>query len=110
MYKSPEGIVWEKAPEIWLHEDGSMTLFPVGFTDKQFAEFGIIYEPDPAPEQVEPVMPSFTPPTVDRKTEIMRELTSIDRKSIRPIREGETARLAELTAQAVILRQELATL
>jgi DNA repair exonuclease SbcCD nuclease subunit len=43
-----------------------------------------------------------------RKSEIISELNQIDMKSIRPARAGETARLAELEAEAEKLRKELA--
>lgn len=42
-----------------------------------------------------------------RIAEIKEELAELDLKSIRPIRAGETERLAELEAQAVKLREEL---
>lgn len=42
-----------------------------------------------------------------RRNEIYAQLAEIDKKSTRPLREGETARLAELTAQAVALRAQL---
>jgi len=45
-----------------------------------------------------------------RIAEIKSELTAIDAKRIRPIAEGDTAYLATLNAQAVALREELATL
>lgn len=45
-----------------------------------------------------------------RRTEIKVELTLIDAKSARPLREGDTARIAALEAQAALLRSELAAL
>jgi hypothetical protein len=45
-----------------------------------------------------------------RKNEIILELDNIDRKSIRPMRAGETSKLAELESKAQALRTELATL
>lgn len=42
-----------------------------------------------------------------RKAEIVGLLDEIDRKSIRPMRAGETQRLAQLESQAVALRAEL---
>lgn len=38
---------------------------------------------------------------------ILAELAEIDAKSIRPLREGETARVAELAEQAAALRAQL---
>jgi hypothetical protein len=42
-----------------------------------------------------------------RKAEILGLLDEIDRKSIRPMRAGETQRLAKLESQAAALRAEL---
>jgi len=44
-----------------------------------------------------------------KRQQITAALDTIDQKSIRPAREGETARLAELTTQAVNLRARLVT-
>ncbi len=46
----------------------------------------------------------------ERKAEILKELEDIDFKSIRAIRANEKAKLKELEAQAVKLREELANL
>lgn len=46
-------------------------------------------------------------PVVDRTAEIKAELQAIDAKSIRPIRDGDAARIAGLEAQAAALREEL---
>jgi hypothetical protein len=46
----------------------------------------------------------------DRKAEIILTLEKIDAKSIRSIREGDAARIAEWETQAEMLRAELATL
>jgi aminoglycoside phosphotransferase (APT) family kinase protein len=43
----------------------------------------------------------------ERYYEIIRELHAIDAASIRPIRAGDSVRLAELEAKAELLRQEL---
>jgi len=45
-----------------------------------------------------------------RTAEIYAELERIDKQSIRPVRAGETERLAELDAQAQALRDELSGL
>lgn len=42
-----------------------------------------------------------------RKQEIQAEFDRIDRQSIRPLREGDAVRIAELNQQAEILRTEL---
>lgn len=45
-----------------------------------------------------------------RIMEIVAELADIDRRSIRPARNRETDRLADLEKQAIVLRDELAQL
>lgn len=45
-----------------------------------------------------------------RASEIKAELDSLDAKSIRPLREGDTNRTAAIEAQAAALRSELAAL
>lgn len=54
--------------------------------------------------------PSQTDTNSQRKDEILAELDTIDAKSIRPIREGDTKRLADLDEQAQALRDELKSL
>lgn len=62
-----------------------------------------------------PMLTDPPPPTLDqvrttRTAEIKAALAEIDAKSIRPLRDGDTVRLADLEMQAVALRQELAAL
>lgn len=45
-----------------------------------------------------------------RRIEIYKELAELDTKAIRPLREGETERVAQLAAQSKALRSELAGL
>ncbi|MDD4971861.1 MAG: hypothetical protein PHT07_20745 [Paludibacter sp.] len=47
---------------------------------------------------------------VQRKNEIILQLSPLDQKKIRPLAEGDTTYLATLNAQTVDLRAELATL
>ncbi len=56
------------------------------------------------PLPVPPAQPSRT------RADVLADLASIDMRSIRALREGNTARIAELEAQAVALRAELAAL
>lgn len=49
-------------------------------------------------------------PAKRERREIMSELATLDAKTIRPIREGNAARIAELEAAAAVLRDELANL
>ena len=67
-------------------------------------------------EWVNPPPPVYVPPPdapvvqVRTRADVLAELTDIDMRSIRALREGNTARIAELEAQAVALRAELAAL
>lgn len=45
-----------------------------------------------------------------RIAQILAELETLDRKSIRALREGDATRIAEIEAQAEALRQELRSL
>lgn len=54
--------------------------------------------------------PSKAEINAQRKAEIFAELDTIDAKSIRPIREGDTVRLSDLDKQAQVLRDELKAL
>jgi hypothetical protein len=53
----------------------------------------------------------LSPPAVESAAQhnapILAQLADIDAKSIRPLREGETARVRELAEQAAILRAQL---
>ena len=62
--------------------------------------------------KVEEVKPEPTQEELDaqRVAEIKGELVAIDQKSIRPMREGDTARLEEYELEAVLLREELTAL
>lgn len=55
---------------------------------------------------IAPPAPQF----VRTRADVLAELAAIDMRSIRALREGNTARIAELEAQAVALRAELAAL
>lgn len=62
-----------------------------------------------------PVLTDQLPPTAEqvkaiRTVEIKAALAEIDAKSIRPLRDGDAARLADLEAQAEALRKELGSL
>jgi len=68
-------------------------LLPVGsvpITDEEAAEL------NPQPDSENP-----------RITEIKNELAALDIKRIRPVAEGDTAYLATLNTQALVLRAEL---
>ena len=82
-----------------LHDDAdgaalSLPNWPQGMTEATTDQIAVLTPVTPNP----------------RIAEIKCSLAEIDLKSIRPAREGDTARLAALEAQAVTLRAELATL
>lgn len=62
------------------------------------------------PQPPAPPVPTAAEIAASRKAEILGQLAQIDAKSIRPLREGDSARVAALEEQAVTLRAELATL
>ncbi len=86
--------------------------------DKQIAEQAgkdfQIFEPEQLSDEDALKLKVRTQKQIDERekqkriSEIISELNQIDMKSIRPARAGETARLAELEAEAEILRAELA--
>lgn len=75
--------------------------------DESFAHLlppGCVKITDEEAEALRPV------PTIDRAAEIKAELAAIDMKSIRALREGDTARISALESQAQALRDELRAL
>lgn len=75
--------------------------------DEAFAHMlppGCVKITDEEAEALRPV------PVVDRAAEIKSELSAIDLKSIRALREGDTARITALEAEAQALRDELRAL
>lgn len=75
-------------------------LLPEGCVEITDAEADILANPPPTAEQVK----------ATRTAEIKAALTGLDAKSIRPLRDGDAARLADLEAQAEALRKELESL
>ena len=59
------------------------------------------------PIAIPPAPPTQAEINSQRKAEILAALNTVDAKSIRPIREGDTMRLADLDKQAQVLREEL---
>ncbi len=82
----------------WALVTDTSTIEKYGFT---LADFSSVTPPD---------VPVYVAAANPRIAEIKAELVAIDLKSIRPAREGDTARLATLEAQAQVLRSELSTL
>lgn len=75
-------------------------LLPPGCVEIGDAEADTIRNRAPTPEQLREI----------RRGEILAALDTIDRKSIRAIREGDAARIADWEARARALRDELAGL
>lgn len=74
-------------------------------------EYGQIYDPQTHLfTVVVPPSPTAAEIAAARKAEILAALSALDAKSIRPLREGDTARVDTLEAQASLLRAELAAL
>ena len=75
-------------------------FLPAGCVEITEAEADAIANPPPTAEQVK----------ATRTAEIKAALVELDAKSIRPLRDGDTARLSELESQANALRKELGSL
>ena len=55
----------------------------------------------------EPVIEQLAPTIEEQNDDIMAQLDAIDRKSIRPLREGDQIRIDALEAEAATLRSQL---
>ena len=75
-------------------------LLPAGCVEITEAEFLDLANPPPTAEQVK----------ATRTAQIKAVLIELDSKSIRPLREGDADRVADLKAQAEALRKELGSL
>ena len=93
--KKAEFTAWAEAGGIGPNP---LNAFPELKTD-------FVFVPKPAESEPEP-----EDLTAKRIAEIKSELATIDQKSIRPLREGDTVRVAQYEAEAQLLREELATL
>lgn len=71
------------------------------------SELGRQCERDMTPEEEAQRLFDMTPTVDQYNAPILAALEEIDAKTIRPLREGETARVAELAAQAAALRAQL---
>ena len=71
----------------------------------KWIELGNIAQPEPIPPP-----PSSEQLAAQRRQAILAEITALDAKTIRPLRAGELDRVAEIEAQVVALRTELAAL
>lgn len=87
--------------------------FPAVISDETLAEFGVFplttgHDFGPVAQAALDEQAALTVQL--RKQAILAELSAIDAKSIRALREGNASRIAELETQAQALRTELAAL
>ena len=98
-------------PGVYLIPGGCVETAPPETKEGQFAVWDGVWKLVDLPEPEKPKAPTAeevaTQKVAARKAEILGLLDEIDRKSIRPMRAGETVRLAELEKQAATLRAEL---
>jgi hypothetical protein len=98
-------------PGIYLIPGGCIETAPPETKENQVAVWHGVWTLVDVPEPEKPKEPTAeelaAQKVAARKAEIFGLLDEIDRKSIRPMRAGETQRLAQLESQAAALRAEL---
>jgi hypothetical protein len=98
-------------PGIYLIPGACVETAPPETKEGQVAVWDGVWTLVNLPEPEKPKEPTAEELTAQkvaaRKAEIFGLLDEIDRKSIRPMRAGETQRLAQLESQAAALRAEL---
>jgi len=98
-------------PGIYLIPGGCIETAPPETKENQVAVWHGVWTLVDVPEPEKPKEPTAqelaAQKVAARKAEILGLLDEIDRKSIRPMRAGETQRLAQLESQAAALRAEL---
>ena len=98
-------------PGIYLIPRGCVETAPPETNEGQVAVWDGVWTLVDVPEPEKPKEPTAEELTSQkvaaRKAEIFGLLDEIDRNSIRPMRAGETQRLAQLESQAAALRAEL---
>jgi hypothetical protein len=98
-------------PGIYLIPGGCVETAPPETKKGQVAVWDGVWTLVDVPEPEKPKEPTAeelaAQKVAARKSEIFGLLDEIDRKSIRPMRAGETQRLAQLESQAAALRAEL---
>jgi len=98
-------------PGIYLIPGGCVETAPPETNEGQVAVWDGVWTLVDLPEPEKPKEPTAeelaAQKVAARKAEIFGLLDEIDRKSIRPMRAGETQRLAQLESQAAALRAEL---
>jgi hypothetical protein len=98
-------------PGVYLIPRGCVETAPPETEKGQVAVWDGVWTLVDVPEPEKPKEPTAkeiaAQKVAARKAEILGLLDEIDRKSIRPMRAGETQRLAQLESQAAALRAEL---
>lgn len=98
-------------PGVYLIPGGCVETAPPETKEGEVAVWDGVWTLVDVPEPEKPKVPTAeelaAQKVAARKAEILGLLDEIDRKSIRPMRAGETQRLAELEKQAATLRAEL---
>jgi len=101
-------------PGVYLIPGGCVETAPPETKEGQVAVWDGVWTLVDLPEPEKPKEPTAkeiaAQKIATRKAQIGAELADIDSKSIRPLRAGETDRLAALEKQASALRSELAKL
>lgn len=82
----------------WVAVEDNSTISRFGFTRGDF------------PGATPPELPTYTAQPARAAADILQALAQIDVRSIRALREGDSARIASLEADAAALRAELAGL
>lgn len=93
---------WNVAPD---HRGETVTVLGEDVVIKEIGKTPADYSPSAAEQAA---YDEFL--VEQQRLEIKIQLEEIDRKTIRPLRAGETTRVAELEAEAVVLRQQLAAI
>jgi hypothetical protein len=98
-------------PGVYLIPGGCVEIAPPETKEGEVAIWDGVWTLVDLPEPEKPKEPTAeelaAQKVAARKAEIFGLLNEIDRKSIRPMRAGETQRLAQLESQAAALRAEL---
>ena len=98
-------------PGVYLIPGGCVETAPPETKESQIAVWDGVWTLIDLPEPEKPKEPTAeelaAQKVAARKAEIFGLLDEIDRKSIRPMRAGETQRLEQLESQAAALRAEL---
>lgn len=102
-------LVASLAATLWrVERDDTAGVWVAVEDDSTIARFGFVRAdfPDAAP----PTLPAYISSPSRTAADLYQALAQIDMRSIRALREGDTARIASLETEAAALRAELAGL